>query len=33
MKMINTQDFIEGYWEENEYTKIVKKNIKINLNY
>ena len=24
MKMINTQDFIEGYWEENEYTKIVK---------
>ena len=23
MKMINTQDFIEGYWEENDYTKIV----------
>jgi hypothetical protein len=21
MKMINTQDFIEGSWEENEYTK------------
>ena len=24
MKMIYTQDFIEGYWEENEYTKIIK---------
>ena len=24
MKMINTQDFIEGCWEENEYTKKVK---------
>ena len=24
MKMINTQEFIEGYWEENEYTKIIK---------
>ena len=23
MKMINTQDFIEGYWEENEFTKKV----------
>ena len=21
MEMINTQDFIEGFWEENEYTK------------
>ena len=28
MKMINTQDFIEGYWEENEYTKIVKEKYK-----
>ena len=24
MKMINTQDFIDGYQEENEYTKIIK---------
>lgn len=24
MKMINTQDFIKGYWEENDYTKIIK---------
>ena len=24
MKMINTQDFIEGYWEENPYTKKIK---------
>ena len=24
MEMINTQEFIEGYWEENEYTKIIK---------
>ena len=24
MKMIQTQDFINGYWEENNYTKIVK---------
>ena len=24
MKMINTQDFIDGFWEENEYTKIIK---------
>ena len=24
MKLINTQDFIDGYWEENEYTKIIK---------
>ena len=23
MKMINTQDFIDGYWEINEYTKMV----------
>jgi hypothetical protein len=23
MEMINSQDFIEGYWEENEYTKKV----------
>ena len=22
--MIGTQNFIEGYWEENEYTKIIK---------
>ena len=21
MEMINTQDFIEGFWEENDYTK------------
>ena len=28
MKMINTQDFIEGYWEENEYTKIIKEKYK-----
>ncbi len=26
--MINTQDFIEGYWEENEYTKIIKEKYK-----
>ena len=24
MKMIYTQDFIEGFWKENEYTKIIK---------
>ena len=24
MKMIITQDFIDGFWEENEYTKIIK---------
>ena len=24
MEMIKTQDFIEGYWEENNYTKMVK---------
>ena len=24
MNMINTQDLIEGYWDENEYTKIIK---------
>ena len=24
MEMIKTQDFINGYWEENKYTKIVK---------
>ena len=24
MEMINSQDYIEGYWEENEYTKLVK---------
>ena len=24
MKMINSQDYIEGCWEENEYTKLVK---------
>ena len=24
MKMINTQDFIDGFWEENKYTKIIK---------
>ncbi len=23
MEMINTQDFIEGYWEENDKTKII----------
>ena len=27
MKMINTQDFIDGCWEENEYTKIIKDKI------
>ena len=24
MKMVGTQNFIEGYWEENQYTKIIK---------
>ena len=24
MNMINTQDFIKGFWEENEYTIIIK---------
>ena len=24
MKMINTQDFIDGFWDENNYTKIIK---------
>ena len=24
MKMIGTQNFIEGFWEENDYTKIIK---------
>ena len=24
MKLINTQDFIDGYWEDNEYTKKIK---------
>ena len=24
MKMINTQDFIDGCWEENNYTKLIK---------
>ena len=24
MKMINTQDFIDGFWEENNYTKKIK---------
>ena len=24
MKMIDTQDFIDGHWEENIYTKIIK---------
>ena len=24
MKMIGTQNFIEGFWEENEYTKKIK---------
>ena len=24
MKMIDTQDFIDGHWEENAYTKIIK---------
>ena len=24
MKMVNTQDFIKGFWEENEYTKIIE---------
>ena len=28
MKMINTQDFIEGYWEENAYTKKIKEKYK-----
>ena len=22
--MVNTQDFIKGFWEENEYTKIIE---------
>ena len=32
MKMIKTQDFIEGYWDENEYTKIIKKKYKKEFN-
>jgi len=24
MEMIGTQNFIKGYWKENEYTKIIK---------
>ena len=24
MEMINTQDFIKGFWEENKYTKLIK---------
>ena len=24
MKIINTQDFVNGFWEVNEYTKIIK---------
>ena len=24
MKMVNTQDFIKGFWKENEYTKIIE---------
>ena len=27
MKMINSQDYIEGCWEENEYTKLVKEKL------
>ena len=32
MKMINTQDFIDGCWEENEYTKIIKDKYKKEFN-
>ena len=28
MKMISTQDFIDGYWEENNYTKLIKEKYK-----
>ena len=28
MKMIDTQDFIDGHWEENPYTKIIKEKYK-----
>ena len=28
MKMINTQDFINGFWDDNEYTKIIKEKYK-----
>ena len=32
MKMINTQDFIDGCWEENEYTKIIRDKYKKEFN-
>ena len=32
MEMINTQDFIDGFWEENEKTKIIKKKYKKEFN-
>jgi len=28
MEMIGTQNFVEGFWEENEYTKIIKNKYK-----
>ena len=28
MKIINTQDFINGFWEVNEYTNIIKEKYK-----
>ena len=28
MKIINTQDFINGFWEDNEYTNIIKEKYK-----
>ena len=24
MKIVNTQDFIKGFWKENKYTKIIE---------
>ena len=33
MKIINTQDFVEGFWKINEYTEIIQKNIKRNMIY
>ena len=33
MKIINSQNFIEGFWDINNKTKIFKKNIGKSLNY
>ena len=32
MEMINTQDFIDGFWEENEKTNIIKEKYKKEFN-